>query len=293
MSANSARSAPRVPPRTIRILAPLLSLFALPGVGHAIVRQPLRGAGWVAALYLGAGVVVLLARLELRLLVALPLVLVALVLATALDAWVAGARYGEATALGWIAFGLGAFALIASPVLLALTLRLTLVEAYRIPSMGMCPTLGAEDHIFVDKTAYSRVPPRVGDVVVHRSPARPGYDFVRRVVAVGGDELEVRADGVLVRNGAAVPTHATGRFACDLAATFTEELGSSHEIAIEAEAVMPGRFTVPPDSLFLVGDNRQNSADSRHHGPVPVASVRGRVARRWLHGGELVWETVR
>ncbi|MBN2194698.1 MAG: signal peptidase I [Polyangiaceae bacterium] len=293
MSSTSPSSAPHAPNRTLRILAPLLSLFVFPSLGHAIVERPLRGAAWVGSLYLGTLVVILLGRIELRLLVALPIVLLALILATALDAWVVGARGARPTVLGWIAFGSGVLALFVYPVLLALALRATLVEAFRIPSAGMCPTLVVNDHVFVDRTAYLRAEPRVGDVVVHRSPAQPGYDFIRRVVAVGGDELEIRADGVLVLNGTAVLTRPSGGNACDNAATYTEDLGSVHEIAIQAEAVEPGRFTVPPGTLFLVGDNRQSSADSRHHGPVPVASVRGRVARRWRHGGALVWDEVR
>jgi signal peptidase I len=135
-------------------------------------------------------------------------------------------------------------------------IRSNIVEAYITPVSNMKPTLRAGDRFLVDKTAYRDSPIEVGDVVVFKNPANPRMAFVKRVVAVAGDRVEMR-EGKLIVNDQ--PT--TGL------------------IAGEGNAVPAGDFTelkVPPYNCFVLGDNRSNSRDSRHFGPIPYATVLGK-----------------
>src|SRR5580658_8124625 len=98
------------------------------------------------------------------------------------------------------------------PVLLVLPLRVYVVEAFRAPSSSMYPTLEIGDHVFIDKLA--RTPAR-GDVFVFHHPCDPEKDYIKRVVGLAGDHVEVRCN-VLYLNGAAVPSKLVERAAREL-----------------------------------------------------------------------------
>jgi signal peptidase I len=129
------------------------------------------------------------------------------------------------------------------------------VEAVRIPSDSMAPTIAAGDHLLLDKRHPAAV--AAGDVVVVADPLGDGL-VVKRVVAVGGDLIGFE-DGVLVRNGLPVDEPYTHDF---------------------LDGVYYGPDVVPAGSVYLLGDNRFDSVDSRQFGPVPVASVVGHVVAR-------------
>ena len=129
------------------------------------------------------------------------------------------------------------------------------VQAIRVPSDSMAPTISAGDHLLLDKRDAGH--PAVGDIVVVHDPVGDGL-IVKRVVAVGGDSIGFE-DGVLVRNGRPVSEHYTSDF---------------------LDGVYYGPDVVPPGQLYLLGDNRFDSIDSRHFGPVPSASVVGLVVGR-------------
>jgi signal peptidase I len=129
------------------------------------------------------------------------------------------------------------------------------IQAIRIPSESMTPTVSPGDHLLLDKRDAGH--PGVGDVVVVHDPFGDGL-LVKRVVAVGGDSIGFE-DGILVRNGRPVTEPYTGDF---------------------LDGVYYGPDVVPPGQLYLLGDNRFDSIDSRHFGPVPSASVVGRVVGR-------------
>ncbi|MGW1725883.1 signal peptidase I [Streptomyces sp. NPDC002306] len=132
-----------------------------------------------------------------------------------------------------------------------------LVRPVRVESTSMEPTLRAGDHLLVDERAYRDAPPRRGDLVVfHGTDAR----LIKRVVAVAGDTVAIE-DGVLEVNGHAVA-----------------------EPAVDPETVdglYYGPARVPAGTVFVLGDNRRHSVDSRQFGPVPVTKVTGRVVLRW------------
>jgi signal peptidase I len=129
------------------------------------------------------------------------------------------------------------------------------LQAIRVPSDSMTPTIAPGDHLLLDRRHVDTV--AVGDVVVLRDPLGDG-EIVKRVIAVGGDSIGFE-DGVLVRNGRAVTEPYTRDF---------------------LDGVYYGPDVVPPGTVYVLGDNRVDSIDSRHFGPVPLSSVVGRVPAR-------------
>ncbi len=189
-------------------------------------------------------------------------------------------------------------------ILAVLAFRTLLYEAVYIPSGSMIPTLQIGDYVVVEKWAYgARLPftehaqamwssPRRGDIVVLLAP--PGNprndDLIKRVVAVAGDTVEVR-DGALYLNGKPVPRKPVDG-PCSYenkmeGGPWREELCSAAEEQLDGHRYRtyctPGLecgdippTLVPPGTVFLVGDHRDHSADSRVFGPVPVDRIKGR-----------------
>jgi signal peptidase I len=151
-------------------------------------------------------------------------------------------------------------ALAVAAVLAMLAVRLLVAEPFAIPSASMAPTLTPGDHVLVDKLAYRGGIPRRGELVVFRAPAS-GEITLKRVVAVAGDTVGIE-DGVLVVNG----TKRRERYADPRA----------------IDSVYFGPVDVRAGTVFVLGDNRLDSTDSRDFGAVPTSSLMGRVrARIW------------
>ncbi len=160
-------------------------------------------------------------------------------------------------------------------VVLAIIIRAFFVQAFKIPSGSMVPTLQIGDHILVNKFIYGvRIPftkarwpqfadPKRGDVIVFVYPVERSKDFIKRVVAVGGDTVEVKGKEVFV-NGKPVQ---------EAYAHYDDQSTPSQGPTSRAD--MPLR-RVPEDKLFVMGDNRDHSHDSRVWGFVPVEDVKGK-----------------
>ena len=158
---------------------------------------------------------------------------------------------------------------------LALFIRTFVVQAFKIPSGSMEPTLQIGDHILVNKFIYGvKIPftsiqlipleePRRGDVLVFIYPLDQSKDFIKRVVAVEGDTVKL-VNKKLSINGTEVP---------DPHAVYTEESALSGEVQKRDNF---GPVTVPKGALFVLGDNRDRSLDSRFWGFVPLEDVRGK-----------------
>ncbi len=194
---------------------------------------------------------------------------------------------------------------------LAFAIRSFVIEPYRIPSGSMLPTLLIGDHLFVNKFVYgikipftdARLPalrdPQRGDVVVFtvaRDPTALGPDrsvrpadrrrdlprdrFVKRIVGLPGDEIEVRNSGVWL-NGERVSERETGRTMRDeanreLAVRVAEVNGCVHAVLDDPRRPGPeARFVVEPGRYFVMGDNRDHSNDSRTWGTVRRAELKG------------------
>lgn len=157
---------------------------------------------------------------------------------------------------------------VAVTVVAALVLRAYVVSPFYIPSESMEPTLHgcagcSDDRVLVDKFSYRFHQPHVGDIVVFSRPpgfAEPDKQLIKRVVAISGDQVVLRY-GLVYVNGARLTENYLNK-ACGPRPS-TPENGKS-------------RWTVPDGDLFVMGDNRCNSADSRTFGPIRVSSVIGR-----------------
>jgi len=199
-------------------------------------------------------------------------------------------------------------------VAVALLLRAFVVEAFQIPSGSMIPTLEVGDHIFVSKFAFGiSIPftdhskllqyaqPQRGDVIVFKYPIDHSIDYIKRVVGLPGDVIEVKQDEVYI-NGKPLQRERVPRVCpdtdgpkpvsfgddrgCEL---WMETLGDKRHETIQE----PGRggrdfarYTVPAGHVFCMGDNRDNSSDSRVWGPVDIDLIKGKALIVWWSRGE-------
>ncbi len=193
------------------------------------------------------------------------------------------------------------------PILaIVLGLRSFVAEPFRIPSSSMMPTLMIGDFILVNKFAYGlRWPitnrkflangaPARGDVVVFRPPHHPRQDWIKRVIGLPGDTVSYRDNQVFL-NGTALPYRIDGAYRASGkgsemtgATLLTEGLpGRPHPVLERTESAMAfqgeGDWTVPAGHYFVMGDNRDNSEDSRFWGVLPEASLRGKAFLVWMN----------
>jgi signal peptidase I len=195
------------------------------------------------------------------------------------------------------------------PVILAVLLfRTFLVEPFRIPSGSMMPTLLVGDFVLVNKFAYGlRLPvtdtkfvdigePQRGDIAVFKYPLDPKEDYIKRIVGLPGDTISVKNDHLYV-DGKPVPEKFLGsysapdptsrRMARDGASLYAETLGGAkHQILefprSERDPRTDGTWVVPKGCYFAMGDNRDDSEDSRFWGCVPEKNLRGRAFLIWF-----------
>lgn len=189
------------------------------------------------------------------------------------------------------------------PVLLfVLLIRSFVFEPFRIPSGSMMPTLLQGDFIFVTKYSYGlRLPvtetkviatgsPERGDVVVFRLPSDPSVNYIKRVVGLPGDEISYERHRLVI-NGVQVNLEEHPD-ATAMDPRFVEQLGDRrHEILIANSAylVRDGVYRVPEGHYFVMGDNRDNSRDSRFIGAIPETHLVGEAVRIWMHIDGLTW----
>ncbi|GMU44854.1 MAG: signal peptidase I [Xanthomonadales bacterium PRO6] len=191
------------------------------------------------------------------------------------------------------------------PVILAvLLIRSFLVEPFTIPSSSMVPTLLIGDFILVNKYSYGvRLPvvhtkildvgePQRGDIVVFRPPTHPDKNYVKRLVGLPGDKISYVND-VLYVNGVAMQQTPVGRYFGEgsnsesTGGDLRKEslLGIEHQILLRGgRGLLPGgTWEIPPGQYFMMGDNRDNSEDSRAWGLVPEQNLVGRAFFVWMH----------
>ena len=189
------------------------------------------------------------------------------------------------------------------PVLLfVLVIRSFVFEPFRIPSGSMQPTLLQGDFIFVKKYSYGlRLPvteskiidtgsPERGDVIVFRLPSDPSINYIKRVVGLPGDVVNYRRHRLTI-NGELVDLQAHPH-ASRNDPRFVEQLGDrQHEILItkERNTDSDGEYRVPEGHYFVMGDNRDNSRDSRYIDSIPETHLVGEAVRIWMHIDGLSW----
>lgn len=182
---------------------------------------------------------------------------------------------------------------------LVLLLRSFLIEPFRIPSGSLEPTLLVGDFVAVNKFAYGlRLPvsenkilsvanPKTGEVAVFRWPPAPTYDYIKRVIGVPGDKISYRNKILSINGKEAKQTfvnYTTDESSGKAVATYKEDLnGVVHDIFIRADVpAVDFDVVVPEGSYFMMGDNRDDSADSRFWGFVPEDYLRGKAFLVWM-----------
>jgi signal peptidase I len=237
---------------------------------------------------------------------------------TKVDGDVNQAKQAVLTQPWWLDWTAGLFPVI----LIVFLLRSFLFEPFKIPSGSMIPTLLVGDLILVNKYHYGvRLPvinkkiianhdPKRGDVMVFRYPEDPSLDYIKRVVGVPGDRVEYRNKRLTI-NGQPVPLRQVDDYLSKARMQFSRRFvetinATEHQILIEDDApafMAPSRAfphtancnynmnglacTVPPGHYFMMGDNRDNSSDSRVWGFVPDGNIVGKAFFIWLNLNEL------
>jgi signal peptidase I len=197
------------------------------------------------------------------------------------------------------------------PVLLIVfLLRGFIVEPFRIPSGSMLPSLYIGDFILVNKFAYGiRLPvlnikvietgePARGDVMVFRYPRDPSLDYIKRVVGLPGDHIAYY-NKVLYVNGKPVSREFVGQYEGP-GETHANEYRENLVAGGHTMLLKPGRpnslegeYIVPEKMYFMMGDNRDNSNDSRVWGPVPEANLVGKAFMIWMHWSDNIhWNRI-
>jgi|SRR5699024_5049913 len=194
--------------------------------------------------------------------------------------------------------------------IVVLFIRSFIVEPFTIPSGSMIPTLEVNDFILVSKFSYGlRLPvtntkilsvgePERGDVMVFRYPVDPRQNFIKRVIGLPGDVVEQR-QGRMYVNGEAIEQRllSEGQRGAIREKQFLENTaGQWHHVRQELQPSFTGSWhqrsqdgiwEVPMGHYFMVGDNRDNSSDSRYWGPVPESHIVGKALGIWMH-----WEPI-
>jgi len=200
-------------------------------------------------------------------------------------------------------------------LLLVLVIRSFIAEPFRIPSESMLPTLHVGDFILVNKFSYGvRLPvintkildtgsPERGDVMVFRYPKQPEIDYIKRVIGLPGDKVGY-FNKTLYINGQEVktevvdkPVEMLGIIAPRVQLKHEFLDAEPHEIFLDPQRQsMEGEVTVPEGHYFVMGDNRDNSNDSRVWGTVPEENLVGKAFFVWMSWdwdqGGLVWSRV-
>ncbi|HEY5603962.1 MAG TPA: signal peptidase I [Gammaproteobacteria bacterium] len=188
-------------------------------------------------------------------------------------------------------------------ILIVLILRSFLIEPFRIPSGSMMPTLLDGDFILVNKFTYGiRLPvinkkiigmgaPQRGDVAVFRYPNDPSVDYIKRVIGLPGDHIVYRNKKLYI-NGELMPLNDLGRYEASgvgitmAGAQILEEdlTAKKHHILVDHDRpVLNMEYRVAEDEYFVMGDNRDNSNDSRFWGTVPERNLVGRAFMIWMN----------
>jgi len=191
----------------------------------------------------------------------------------------------------------------------ALYIRGQGLEAFRVPTASCYPTIVPNDRILANKLAYNRNDPKRGDLVVHICPFNRHWNYIKRIVAVTGDTVEIK-DGWLYVNSQKLLRRKLPESTLDNIRTTVEGQPLNGEVFEETNGNVKyniflaepphdkttgdfEKITVPEHHCFVLGDNRNLSRDSRDFGPVPLATIRGRAdyiywpAMDWSHFGKI------
>jgi len=191
---------------------------------------------------------------------------------------------------------------------LAFNVRANYIEAFRVPAASNYPTLAPGDRFLANKLAYRNNDPKRGDLVVFMNPQNRRTTYIKRVVAIAGDTVQIK-DNELYINGCKLQRRQLSDSTSDkmtirtggslLKGDVYEETNddATYKIFLQSQAdpnlANLASVTVPKYHCFVLGDNRNSSEDSRHFGPVPLGTIKGRAdylywpAKDWSRFGSL------
>jgi len=196
-------------------------------------------------------------------------------------------------------------------VIIAVVIRSFIVAPFKIPSSSMVPTLEVGDYIFVLRYPYGlRIPftdlqffphpPKRGDVAVFDYPEDRSKDYIKRIIGLPGDDILYKKNKLYV-NGAEMPLKKLGERTyfmadgeADVSGLYEERLFDvKHQVLRKKFSIRDGEWKVPPGHYLVLGDNRNNSRDSRFWGFVPQSYLVGHAAIVWWswnkHQGAVRW----
>jgi signal peptidase I len=196
---------------------------------------------------------------------------------------------------------------------ITLDIKSNLMEAFRVPTLSMYPNIEYHDRFLANKKAYKKDDPKRGDIIVFMSPENRNEVWCKRVVAVAGDTIEMKNNQLII-NGEELKRVELYPI------TYVDKDSNNRDVNVEGELFVEkngevryeifltdkydskrfprnlGDFpktTVPKNYCFVLGDNRSLSMDSRHFGPIPLSTVKGRAeylywpAKGWSRIGEM------
>jgi signal peptidase I len=295
-------------------IALLLSIVA-PGLGHIYCGKPLKGFILLGFAYIYFPVVLLMEMAGekgpcyfITLMAAILFASLVMIYAIG-DAFFLSRRQKENINPGqfnqpWVS-ALIIVACLAATWLFPINIRNNHVQAFRIPASSMIPNLLIGDYLFVDKALYKKRSPRRGEIVVFIYPEDRQKYFIKRVIGLPGDRIEIRGPAVILNGvplvlGPETQSEFKGNKGIINGAVASETVDDiTYSILLaksERSDQRLGPVTVPEGHCFVMGDNRFNSHDSRHFGPVPLEDVVGRAdfiyipERSWSRFGRIQHE---
>ena len=272
--------------------AAVLSVAAT-GLGHIYCGRLVKGLILFFAGFAFAPIIVLTAQnaasfLMLALVAGSLLLLLGIFIYAVIDAAMLARKTGRGYQIKeynrWYVYLLFIVVALSFPTNLASSIRDNVLQAFRIPAQSMAPAILRGDSIFLNKAIYRIKAPARGDVVIFLYPDDRRLYYIKRIVALPGDTLEIRDNRVLINDEPLSYTKPASEPALNFnpggSIQVLEENnhGRSYAILVDtARAINLPKITIPHGSCFVLGDNRSQSKDSRTFGPIPMADVKGRV----------------
>ena len=299
------------------LIAIVLSLI-MPGLGHIYCGRIVKGIilAFLSCIFIPIIFSVLsVSHSSIRMAVIITSLLASLAIwvVAIIDSWFTARRTADTYALKdynrWYVYVILILMSTGSSVQISFHVRASLFEAFRLPAASSYPTIIPNDRLLANKLAYKNSDPKRGDLIVFTNPENRRENYIKRVVAVAGDTVEIK-DGQFRVNDQELPREKLPQSTLDdIRITVRGKLlegdvfyetngGAKYKmfLAKTPQGQAPRDFaktTVPKGHCFVLGDNRNLSQDSRHFGPIPLATVKGRAdylyfpAKDWSRFGRL------